>query len=236
MVCEKMINFGASYKSLIQKKNGIIMNKNEKFVITINRELGSGGRTIGRKLAERLGVEFFDKALIRAMEEKYNLTAEEIEKLKGRHNNWWEYFTRVMRLGDSEIRHYQSQNGGEFEKLTTENVFKAEKDILEGIAEEESCVVAGRCGFFVFQNHPNHLSIFIQASMPFRLERVVRKQNKTPEEARKIIDKIDKMRENYVQKFTGTSRYDTRNYNLVISADGKTEDEIVDVIMKYIDN
>ena len=71
--------------------------------------------------------------------------------------------------------------------------------------------------------------------MPFRMERVMRKQNKTPEEARKIIEKIDKQRENYVNKFTGTSRYDTRNYNLVISADGKTEDQIVDVIMKYID-
>lgn len=65
------------------------MNRNEKFVITINRELGSGGRTVGRKLAERLGVEFFDKALIRTMEEKYNLTAEEIEKMKGRNNHWW---------------------------------------------------------------------------------------------------------------------------------------------------
>ena len=63
------------------------MNRNEKFVITINRELGSGGRTVGRKLAERLCVEFFDKALIRMMEEKYNLTAEEIEKMKGRHNH-----------------------------------------------------------------------------------------------------------------------------------------------------
>ena len=71
--------------------------------------------------------------------------------------------------------------------------------------------------------------------MPFRMERVLRKQNKTPEEARKIIEKIDKQRENYVNKFTGTSRYDTRNYNLVISADGKTEDQIVDVIMKYIE-
>ena len=211
------------------------MNRNEKFVITINRELGSGGRTVGRKLAERLGVEFFDKALIRMMEEKYNLTAEEIEKMKGRHNHWWEDFTRVMRLGDSEIRQYESQTGGGIDKLTTENVFKAEKEILEGIADDESCVVAGRCGFFVFHDHPNHLSIFIQASMPFRMERVMRKQNKTPEEARKIIEKIDKQRENYVNKFTGTSRYDTRNYNLVISADGKTEDQIVDVIMKYID-
>ena len=58
------------------------MNKNEKFVITINRELGSGGRTIGRKLAEKLGVQFFDKALLMALEEKYHLTAEEIENLK----------------------------------------------------------------------------------------------------------------------------------------------------------
>lgn len=211
------------------------MNRNEKFVITINRELGSGGRTVGRKLAERLGIQFFDKALIRTMEEKYNLTAEEIEKMKGRNNHWWEDFTRVVRLGDSEIRYYESQNGGAIEKLTTENIFKVEKEILEGIAAEQSCVVAGRCGFFVFCNHPNHLSIFIQASMPSRIERVVRKQNLTPEEAIKLIDKIDKMRENYVQKFAGTSRYDTRNYNLVISTDGKTEDQIVDVIMKYIE-
>ena len=202
------------------------MNRNEKFVITINRELGSGGRTVGRKLAERLGVQFFDKALIRTMEEKYNLTAEEIEKMKGRNNHWWEDFTRVVRWGDSEIRYYESQNGGAIEKLTTENIFKAEKEILEGIAAEQSCVVAG---------HPNHLSIFIQASMPSRIERVVRKQNLTQEEAIKLIDKIDKMRENYVQKFAGTSRYDTRNYNLVISTDGKTEDQIVDVIMKYIE-
>ena len=210
------------------------MNKNEKFVITINRELGSGGRTIGRKLAERLCVEFFDKALLRAMEEKYNLTADEIEKLKGRKTHWWEDFTRVIRPGEHDIRLYEAKFGLIPEKLTTENVFKAETEILEGIADEESCVVAGRCGFFVFRNHPNHLSILIQASMPFRVDRVVRKQEKTAAEARKLIDKVDKMRENYVAKFTGTSRYDTRNYNLVISADGKTEDEIVDTIMKYI--
>ena len=53
-------------------------------------------------------------------------------------------------------------------------------------------------------------------------------------EARQTIAKVDKMRENYVKKFTGTSRYDTRNYDLVIKADGKTEDEIVDIIMRVI--
>ena len=65
------------------------MNKNEKFVITINRELGSGGRTVGRKLAELLGVEYYDKALIDALKDKYHLTVEEIEKMKGQKQGWW---------------------------------------------------------------------------------------------------------------------------------------------------
>ena len=70
--------------------------------------------------------------------------------------------------------------------------------------------------------------------MPFRIERVMRKQNLTEEEARKTIEKVDKMRENYVKEFTKTSRYDARNYDLVISADGKTEDQMVELILKYI--
>ena len=118
--------------------------------------------------------------------------------------------------------------------LTTNEMFKAETEILLGIAEEESCVVAGRSGFFVFRNHPNHLSILIQASMPHRIERVVRKQNVTEEEARKIITKVDNMRENYVKKYTGTTRYDSRNYELVITMDRISEDDAVDIIMDYI--
>jgi cytidylate kinase len=86
----------------------------------------------------------------------------------------------------------------------------------------------------VLRDHPNHLSILIQASMPYRVERVMRKQNMTEKEARATIERVDKMRENYVNKYTKTSRYDTRNYQLVISADGKTEAEIVDLILQYI--
>jgi hypothetical protein len=62
----------------------------------------------------------------------------------------------------------------------------------------------------------------------------MRKQGITEKEARKIIEQVDKMRENYVTEFTGTSRYATRNYDLVISADGKSEDEIVELILKFI--
>ena len=211
------------------------MKKNEKFVITINRELGSGGRTVGRKLAEKLGVEFYDKALIKELEKKYRLSVEEIEKLKGRSHSWWSEFKRIMNLGsNTNASYYVPKTGDEPDLLTTDEMFEAEKEILKGIAEEESCVIAGRSGFFVFQKHPNHLSILIQASLPFRIERVARKQNMSEEEARKTIERVDKMRENYVTKYTKTSRYDTRNYDLVISADGKTEDEVVDLILQYI--
>lgn len=212
------------------------MKLNEKFVITINRELGSGGRTVGRKLAERLGVPFYDKALIKALQEKYHFSVDEIEKLKGRSHSWWAEFKRSLSLGmlQSEADYYQVSVDNKPDMLTTDDMFNAEQEILKGIAAAESCVVAGRSGFFVFRNHPNRLSILIQASMDFRVARVVRKQSVTPEEALKTIETVDKMRENYVNKYTKTSRYDTRNYDLVISADNKTEDEIVDLILLYI--
>ena len=213
------------------------MNKNEKFVITINRELGSGGRTVGEKLAEKLGVSFYDKAVIMGLEEKYHLTVDEIEKMRNKKHHWWSDFKLVTGIGEGLVSSSRliSEAGKEPDVLTTETMFKAESEILEDIANVESCVIAGRSGFYVFRNHPNHLRVMIQASLPFRIKRLVRKKGITEEEARKIIEKVDKMRENYVKKFTGTTRYDTRNYDIVISADGKTEDQIVDQILLYIE-
>ena len=210
------------------------MEKNEKYVITINREMGSGGRTVGRKLAEKLGVEFYYKSVIKGLEKKYNLTAEEVEKQKGREQGWWASIKRQLTGSVVSSSPFLPMVADEAEQLDTDEIFKVETEILKGIAEEESCVVGGRSGFFVFRDHPNHLSILIQASMPHRVKRVACKQNLTEEEARKAIDKVDKMRENYVNKYTHSSRYDTRNYDLVISMDGITEDDAVDIIMDYI--
>lgn len=212
------------------------MSTNERFVITINRELGSGGRTVGRLVAERLGVPFYDKALIQALTQKYNLSVAEIERMKGRNHSWWADFKRAMNIGARQgASQYGYRPSDMPDMLTTDEMFQTEQEVLKGIAADESCVVAGRSGFFVFRDHPRHLSILIQASMDYRVARVARKQNLTPEEARKTIDRVDEMRENYVRKYTGTSRYDTRNYDLVLSADGKTEEELADVIMMYIE-
>ena len=211
------------------------MNKNEKFVITINRELGSGGRTVGRILAEKLGVPFYDKALIKALEEKYHLDTEEIERLKSRERSWWADFKRVMTVGEDAANSAAYYTGADADLLTTEALFKAEKEILMGIAEEESCVIAGRSAFFILNAHPNHLSVLIQAPIEYRIERLMKKQKISWKDAMKTINKVDKMREEYVKNYANTSRYDSRNYDLVINMDGKTEEQVANLILSYID-
>ena len=211
------------------------MKQDEKFVITINRELGSGGRSIGEKLAKSLGVPFYDKALIQQLKEKYGLSTEEIERLKGQQHNWWADFKRSLKLMPSYAApQYISGKTAMPDFLITDDIFQAETEILKGIADDGSCVIAGRSGFYIFRDHPNHLSILIQASMDYRVSRLMKKQSISAEEARKIIDEVDEGRENYVKKYTGSSRYDTRNYQLVINVDGHTEDEIVEMILMYL--
>jgi len=214
------------------------MKLNEKYVISINRELGSGGRTVGEKLARRLGVVFYDKALIKALTKHYNLTVEEIERLKGQNTSWWTDLARhIIPFYDaakSEYYHITSNDMTD-KPLTTEEMFKVETRVLTDIANNESCVVAGRSGFFIFRNIPNHLSVLIQAPMKNRIERVMKKQEKNATDAQKLIEQVDRMRENYIKRYTGTSRYDTRNYDLVINMEDLTEDEAVDIIMGYIE-
>ena len=210
------------------------MNKNERFVITINRELGSGGRTVGRILAEKLGVPYYDKALTKPLEEKFNMTSEQIERLKGNNRSWWENIKRVLILGEGAANSSEYYDEEKKELITSEAVLKAEKEILQSIANEESCVIAGRSAFFVTNGHQNRLNVLIQASMDHRVNRIMGKRGISEKEAKKIIKEVDETREEYLKNNAHTSRYDTRNYDLVIKMDGKTEEDAVNVILAFI--
>lgn len=208
-----------------------IMNKNEKFVITINREAGSGGRTVGRKLAEKLGVKYCDKAIVEGLTKKFGLSIERIEEIKAQKKSWWKDINNYY----NTLVNSASQPMDVQVKLDNNSIFETEKHILQELAAQSSCVVAGRTGFMVFRQWPNHLNIFIQASMEYRVKRIMNKENVSDEKARNIIAKLDADRETYIKKYEDTSRYDTRNYQLVISMDDLSEDDAVEVIMDYID-
>ena len=206
------------------------MNKNEKFVITINREVGSGGRTVGSILAEKLGVKYCDKAVIEGLTQKFGISPERIEEIKAQKKSWW-----------NEINNYYQTLVSSASKpmdaevvIDSEKMFETEKHILQELAVQESCVIAGRSGFMVFRQWPNHLNIFIQASMDHRIKRIMSRRNAALEQAREIIEKVDTTREAYIKKYEDTTRYDTRNYDLVISMDDLSEEDAAELIIDYI--
>lgn len=213
------------------------MTMKDPFVITISRTVGSGGRTIGRKLAERLGVRFSDKELIDALQAKLNLTAESIEELKGKKKRWLDDFIQMVApvpmsglLVSGESDYVSEYN----QSLSVNDVFEAEKEILNGIADQGSCVIAGRSGFFVLKDRPNKVDILITASRENRIARIMSKQNLSYEKAAQVLDSVDKARDNYVLRYTGQSRYDARNYHIVLNMDYITEDKAVDLILSYL--
>lgn len=210
---------------------------NHHLIVTISRELGSGGRTVGRKLAEKLDIRYSDKDLINGLRDQFNLTYSNIEELKSEKKNWMSDFVKwvapmpkqKMLVGENNrfVREFRSD-------ITTDDVFKAESEILRAIADEGPCVIAGRSGFFVLKDYPDKIDIFITASRPHRIAHVMRKQHMTEEQAAAVIDSVDQSRETYIKRYTGTSRYDARNYDLVINMDRLTEDEAVELILSYI--
>lgn len=215
------------------------MNTQKDFVITVSRELGSGGRTIGRLLAQKLNVRYSDKELIHSLQQKFSLTTSGIENLKGQKKNWFNDFIQLVapapdaslfvEAGSQYIKEFRAD-------LTTDDIHEAEVEIVKAIADEGSCVIAGRSAFFVLRDHPNKVDVFITASMEHRIERVMRKQNLTREQAVEVIERVDKMRDNYIKRYTGKTRYDVRNYNLTINVDDLSEEEAADLILAYIKN
>ncbi len=212
------------------------MKLNDPFVITISREIGTGGGSVGQKLAGKLNVPYTNKEVLRALEEKFNLSSGGIEHLKGTRKNWltdiFEHVTpspknSVKVGGYTFSREYQ-------ENVTVHDIFEAEKEILNAVADEGSCVITGRSAFFVLKDRPNKVDIFITASKELRIEHVMAKQNMTREEACELVESVDKGRDNYVKRYTGLSRYDMRNYDLILDMDYLTEDEAVEKILTFI--
>lgn len=199
------------------------MDQKEKYIITINRELGSGGRTVGRKLAEQLGVRYYDKAIVQGLTEKFGLTIEQIERIKAEKKSWW---------AEMQESYLSFLHASADPKPTTAAMFETERQIFETVASEESCVVAGRTAFLIFRDWKHSLNVFIQASTEHRIERLMGK-GRTYQEAFDIINMVDEGREAYLKKYSDRTRYDTRNYDLVINMDGLTEDDAVAIIIDY---
>ena len=137
--------------------------ENNNFIITINREFGTGGREVAQKLGNLLGVKVYDKALLDALAEKFGMTEEEIEKAKSKKSNWWDDFYK--QFGNA-------QKVNQKERVTSKEIFAAEEKILKEIAQRESCVIVGRAGFKIFKDHPKSMKVLLIADDEARVKRI----------------------------------------------------------------
>ena len=186
-----------------------------KFDIAINREFGSGGREIAYKLGELLGVNVYDKAVLDTLTSKFNLTVDEMQKIKATKANWWNDFCRFyQQFGAVGRGGYTSQEDRE---VTSQQIYLAETHLLRELAAQESCVIIGRTGFHIFRNHPYAMRIFFIADRKARVKRIMEKYALDEDAASMRIDKIDEARDTYTKTVAGVSRYDARNYDFVFN-------------------
>ena len=133
------------------------MKLNDPFVITISREIGTGGGSVGVKLAEKLNVPYSNKQLIQALEEKFNLNRKGIEYLKSTKKNWFkDLFEQVAPAPKATIKVGDYTFSREFQdNVTVKDIYEAEKEILNAIADQGSCVITGRSAVFVLKESMN---------------------------------------------------------------------------------
>lgn len=204
-----------------------------KFIVTIGREFGTGGRQIANKLGELLGVKVYDKRLLDDFKQRYNLTTEEMDRIRANKKSWWDDFVKyyqASRLWSDKplAESYEQQD------VTSELVYQEEERILKELAEQESCVILGRTGFHIFRDYPNAFKVFLIADKPFRRDKVARRLNINEGSADLLINKVDEARENFTKTFSEKSRYDARNYDLVVNVTGLEPEEIAQFVAECV--
>lgn len=197
----------------------------DNFVITIARGYGSGGRQIGKKLAERLNVKFYDKELLKLASEKSGikeeLFGEADEKAKGGLFSRPKVYTgEIIPPSDRKF-------------VSDENLFNFQAEIIRELASKESCVIVGRCADFVLKNYVNVLSVFIWADVDSCVKNVLKYTDVT-DDIEALINKIDKERSAYYKSHTGREWTDIRNYDLCLNTGDIGIDKCVDIICDYL--
>jgi cytidylate kinase len=174
----------------------------EKLVVTVSREYGSGGRYIGRLIADKLGIKLYDKDFIEILAKETGLSEEYIE------NNEQKRTTLDI------------LNNGYYYGLTnSDELFLKESELIKEVAQKESCVIIGRCADFILRENKNIFKIFVYSNMENKIKRATEIYGISKEKAAKEIKKVDKQRANHYKHYTETEWNNPGNYDICINSD-----------------
>ena len=199
-------------------------------VITIARQYGSGGKTIGEMLSKKLGIEYYDKDLINLASEKSGINADLFMKADEKVKN------SPLFRAVSKVKPYKGELITPDSKNFTsaDNLFNYQAKIIKELAHEGSCVIIGRCADYVLEDEDNVLSVFVHAPKDFCMEMAAKKHSMSASELEKFIEKTDKGRADYYKYHTGREWTDARNYDLCLDSSKLGFERCVDEIIAYI--
>ncbi len=199
----------------------------ENFVVVIGRQYGAGGRTLGKKLAEKLNVPYYDKELL-----------SEAAKMMGFSP---EIFQKKDEKRPSFIRSMLSFNYGALnttnspETLSDENIYRYQSEVIKSIAEKGPCIIVGRTADYILRNHPNLLSVFINAPIEHRANLIMERNDAASHhQAIEKAKKFDRNRESYYNYFTNQHWGHADNYHLTFDSSKFSIEQMSDFIIDYL--
>lgn len=201
----------------------------EKVIITIARQYGSGGKTIGQMLAKDMGIPFYSREILRMASDDSGIREELFNKAdeKLRSNPLFGTSKKIYSGG------LISPEKGDF--VSDENLFNYQAKVIKELAEKDSCVIVGRCADFVLKDREDVVSVFIHASRDYCMARAMERNDMTEKEMEKFIAKTDKYRGDFYHYYTGNTWNDARNYDLCLNSGKLGFEKCVEEIKAYID-
>ena len=201
----------------------------EHFIITIARTYGSGGRTMGKMLAKELGIKYYDRELLRLASDESGINealfGKADEKLKNS-----SLFRIAKKVYNGEVIPPDSDDF-----VSNDNLFNYQAKVIKQLADEESCVIIGRCADHILRDYKNAIRIFCYAPLEDCVEREKSLTSLPEKEILKKIQKIDRHRAEYYNYYTGHEWDDAKNYDMCINTASLSYEEIVTIVTSYID-
>ena len=200
---------------------------NDHYVINLGRQLGSGGKEIGEKLAKALNIAFFDKELIKLASDESGLCKEFFEKADERAQQTMLgglFSGRFPFVGDGTIPY------GSF--LNNDSLFKIQSDVIRQLAENQSCLFVGRCADYILRDREDCLHVFIHADMESRIKRIVEEYKEDTASPEKLLKEKDKRRRVYYKNYTGQNWGDINNYHIVLDSGYIGIEECAEIIAR----
>lgn len=199
----------------------------KKIIVTIGRQFGSGGRTIGKKLAEQLGIAYYDKELINLASKESGICGEFFEKADEKTSG---SLLKALAMGFSMNNAIFQSN----DYLSNESLFQIQSDVIRKVAAEGSCVLVGRCADYILREDPDCVNIFISADLEDRIQRAMEYNHIAEKDAEEFLHKADKSRASYYNYYTDKTWGAAESYDLCINSSRYGLEKTTEFIKSFI--